>query len=313
MRMTRAKISAVFDRFFEKHGLKAFLFVVVSVITITVMWPSIFITIRSGEAGVLFKRITGTDTENVYSEGLHLIWPWDRMYVYNVRLQTVLEEFEVLTKNGALLNLKVAIRYKPDYRTLTTLHKLVGPDFLNQIVLPETEAILRHYIGQYEPAEIYTTKPGLIDKIVLNALENSEQRYVIIDDVLLKSVGLPESLRDSIDAKLVFEQKSLTYQYRLALEKEEAQRKRIEAEGIRDYNRLVSETLSEDLIRWQGVQATKELALSPNSKTVIIGGGQGGLPVILGGADASSPSTTSPAGAPELPAVPATTTPRAVK
>ncbi len=275
--------------FFSRNQLAIFLSVTLAAISFLVLIPYVVVTVQSGELGVLFHRFAGTEMKRTYPEGLHLIFPWDKMYVYNVRVQKVRKNIQVLAKNGLPIDLIIVVRYRPDFRTLTKLHRLVGPQYLDLVVLPEVFAVLRRYIGLYDPVDVYTTKHGLLDQVLLNSLEQTEQRYVIVDDVLIESVILPETIRTSIEKKLVFEQEKLAYVHRLELETSEAERKRIEARGIRDYHKTVQETLSEDLIRWQGVQATRDLATSTNAKTVIIGGGRDGLPVILGNVDAPTP------------------------
>jgi regulator of protease activity HflC (stomatin/prohibitin superfamily) len=250
-------------------------------IAATILASRIVVTIRSGEAGVLFRRFTGTETTHIYGEGLHLIFPWDIMYVYNIRLQTEERDFTVLTSSGLPIDLKVAIRYQADIRLLTQLHVNVGPRYLQKIVLPEVEAVLRHFAGQYSPEEIYTTKRGLLDAISVNSITATEQRFVNIDDVLIKTVILPQPVAEAIEKKQVYEQQEKQFVYRLAIERQEAERKRIEATGIRDFQRTIKETLDEQQLRWQGIQATRELATSANAKTVVIGSGAGGLPIIL--------------------------------
>jgi regulator of protease activity HflC (stomatin/prohibitin superfamily) len=137
--------------------------------------------------------------------------------------------------------------------------------------------------------EIYTTQQGVMEDIVLRALEEAGQKYIAIDTVLIRKVTLPKPIQEAVEAKLKFEQQDESYEFRLTLERKEASRKRIEAEGIRDYQRIISETLNDQLVRWQGVLATRELAESNNAKIVVIGAGESGLPVILGGMDKGGP------------------------
>ncbi|OAD21035.1 Membrane protease subunit stomatin/prohibitin-like protein, partial [Candidatus Thiomargarita nelsonii] len=115
-------------------------------------WNRIVITINSGEAGVLYQRLFGgTVTDFVYDEGIHLVLPWDTMYIYNVRIQTKLHDFEVLTNRGLPITLTLAIRYRPEYETVGLLHQQVGPDYVNTIIVPQIESELRKQIGHYNP------------------------------------------------------------------------------------------------------------------------------------------------------------------
>jgi regulator of protease activity HflC (stomatin/prohibitin superfamily) len=265
----------------RRNGTYFLIALLILTIVFLLLASRMVLTIRSGEAGVLFRRFTGTETTRIYTEGLHVIFPWDIMYVYNTRLQTQERNFRTLTNTGLPLDLQVAIRYQPDIRLLAQLHTTVGPDYLNRVVIPEVEAVLRRFVGQYSPEEIYTTKRGLLDAIMINSITAAEQRFVNIDDVLIKMVTLPKPVADAIEKKQVYEQQEKEYVFRLAIERQEAERKRIEATGVRDFQRTIKETLDEQQLRWQGIQATRELATSPNAKTVVIGSGANGLPLIL--------------------------------
>lgn len=252
-------------------------------LVIVVLWPHIFILVRSGEAGVMYKTFTsGTETDRIYPEGLHIVQPLNKMYIYNVRVQVIFHEFEVLTSSGLPIKLSLAVRYQPIYDLLGLLHQGVGPDYPNKIILPQIESVLRRNIGKYSPEDIYTNKEGVLSKIISLALEEVGRKYVKVDDIIIRSVELPESVRKSIETKIISEQTFLAYSYKIKTEEQEAKRKRIEAMGIEEYQKIITPTLSDKLIQWQGVQATLELAKSNNSKVVVIGSGKNGLPIILG-------------------------------
>ena len=242
------------------------------------------ITIQSGEAGVMYRRFFGgTVTDHPYPEGIYLIPPWDRLYVYNVRNQIVSHDFNALSKRGLPLKISLTIRYRPDYDLLGVLQKEVGPDYVNRIVVPEVEATIRAIIGRYHADEIYTTQRGVVERIVNESLEQSSQRYVHTDDVLITRVQLPLPVQKAIETKLIEDQKMKTYEFILQRESKEAERKRIEAKGIEDYQAIISRSLSDAILTEKGIRATRELATSKNSKIVMVGGGKLGLPLILGG------------------------------
>lgn len=249
-------------------------------------WSSVIITIHSGEAGVIYRRfLGGTIVDYVYPEGIYFIPPWDKMYVYNIRIQTLLHDFEVLSNGGLHIELKLAIRFRPEKEVLGLLHQQVGPDYVNTIIIPEIESVVREEISKLTPDQIYQFKVGMgswIGQVVVNALEKAGHKFVTIDDVIVRDIKLPEPIRQAIEDKLVEEQKFAAYKFKLLAETQELKRKRIEAEGIRNYNEIISKNLDEKLIKWQGVRATMELAKSDNSKIIIIGAGKEGLPVILG-------------------------------
>jgi len=247
-------------------------------------WGRIVITINSGEGGVLYKRLfVGTVTDYVYPERVHLIWPWDTMHIYNVRIQTRLHEFTVLTNKGLPIQLSLAIRFRPEYEMLGVLHQQVGPDYVEKIIVPQIESVLRKNIGKLDPEQVYTNEDGVLTKIIRLAIEEAGRKYVYIDDIIIRHVEMPPLVKKAIEGKLVEEQRYQKYVHLLLREREEAKRKKIEAEGIREYQKIIAETLDEDLLQWQGIQATLELSKSDNTKVVIIGSGENGLPIILGG------------------------------
>ncbi len=270
------------QRRFRHHTIAALLSLALLMGAI-LLWNRMVISVKSGEAGVLYSFFTGTNQSNIYGEGVHLILPWNTMYIYNVRFQTREQTYTLLTHGGLPVTLQVAVRYRPDIRMLPLLHVSVGPNYLEKIVFPETEAALRRAVGQYGPEEVYTSHRGFLESVVVSSLSKIENRYVIIDDVLVKSVDLPETVRAAIERKLTLNEEEKAFEYRLSIEKKEAERKRIEAQGIQTYQLIIAKSLTSDLLRWQGIQATRDLATSPNAKTVVIGAGKDGLPIILGG------------------------------
>lgn len=250
---------------------------------VALLWNRIVIPIHSGQAGILYHYFTGTNMSKVYGEGVHIILPFDRMYIYNIRWQTKERQYSLLSKDGLPIKLSVAIRYRPDLRMLPLLHVTVGPDYVNTVVFPETEAVLRRAVGNYAADEVYTSDRGFLESIVVSSLTNVENRYITIDDVLVRSVSLPKKISDAIENKLVLREQQKAYAFRIRIAQLEANRKKIEAKGIQDYQDIIKKSLTADLLRWQGIQATEKLATSPNAKTVVIGAGKDGLPLILGG------------------------------
>lgn len=251
-------------------------------IVLVYFWQSIFITIHAGEAGVLYRRFGGgTVVDRVYPEGFHVIFPVNIMTIYNVRFQTVAHQMEVLSSKGLKITLSMSIRYRPERQVLGVLHQEVGPDYLNRIIIPEVEAKIRAILGQYDAEEIYTSKRGVVQEVVNESLAQVSQRFVTVDNVMITNIELPVRIREAIESKLEQQQVAQAYVFRLAREEKEAERKRIEAGGINEYNRIVDLSLNERLLRWKGVEATLELSKSPNSKVIIIGSGKDGLPVIL--------------------------------
>ena len=252
------------------------------ILAIILLWSRILVVIKPGEAGVLYRMLTtGTVIDHVYAEGLHIVMPFNTMYKYDTRVQITLHELDALTSSGLPIKLSLAVRYQVTYDLLGILHQQVGPDYPNKIILPQIESVLRRNIGQYTPEDIYTNRAGVLSKIISLALEEVGRRFIQVDDIIIRSVQLPEVVQKSIETKLVNEQQFLAYKFRNKMEAEEATRKGIEAAGIAAYQKTISTTLNDKLVQWQGIQATLELAKSPNSKVIVIGAGKAGLPIIL--------------------------------
>jgi regulator of protease activity HflC (stomatin/prohibitin superfamily) len=274
-------IYRAFRKTVRKKTLPVLLLLCLLLLLAFYFWPRIFITVLPGEAAVKWLRFAGgTQTNQVYSEGMHYIFPWDKMYIYNVRVQQTAHDFDVLTVNGLRVHLSISIRYRPEYDVLGLLHKEVGVDYVNKLVIPEIESVLRIIIGQITADEVYATKTPVIEKAVSDGIEQVAQRYVKIDDVIIKKVQLPATVAEAIQYKMQQKHLAEAYEFKLLRERKEAERKRIEAGGIRDYNDIIDMSLSETILHWKGILATLDLAASNNAKVVVIGNSETGLPII---------------------------------
>ncbi|MEO5332751.1 MAG: prohibitin family protein [Magnetococcus sp. YQC-5] len=245
------------------------------------IWPHIFITIHAGEAGVLYRRFAGgTVLDRVYAEGFWMIFPWNVMTIYDIRVQAIKHDFTVLSADGLPIHLMLLIRFQPEYDTLAVLHQRVGPDYVAKIVVPTVESVIRKSIGRFRQDEIYQTKKGILASIVLLAIQEAGRKYVHMDDVIIRTIELPASIQQAIENKLVYEQELASYEFRLRKEAQEKSRKEIEAQGIQTYQKIIAQSLDENILHWHGIEATKALANSANAKVVVIGSGKSGLPLI---------------------------------
>lgn len=257
--------------------------VVLFLLLLAAIYPAVVRVVPAGAAGVIYKPLRGgTVTDRIFGEGVHVKYPWDTLYVYNTRIQTILHDFTVLTNKGLPVTLRLAIRFHPEREMIGRLHKQVGPNYAETIIVYQIESVLRKRLGKEDPEDIYTNRSGTLTDVFENAIEEVGQRYVRITDVIIREIVLPSQVVAAIEEKLVHQQKLEAYEFRLETQAREAERMRIEAAGIRDYQATINETLSKDLIVWQGVNATVELAQSDNAKIVVVGSGDKGLPVILG-------------------------------
>ena len=242
------------------------------------------VRIGSGHQGVLFKLFGGTQSD-FFGEGIHRVWPWDTMYVYDVRVQDGPERLSILASNGLSVGLDLSIRFRPNAADLPALHQTIGPNYYAKIIKPTTRSEVRKIVGQFTPEEIYSTKRQEVETSITNGIIGAlADKFVDVETILIRNVELPEKLRIAISEKLEEEQRAEKMVFTLDRERQEAQRKAIEAAGIAEFQKIVSQGLTADLLRWKGIEATESLSRSDNAKVVVIGsGGSGGLPLILGG------------------------------
>jgi regulator of protease activity HflC (stomatin/prohibitin superfamily) len=256
------------------------------------------VNIQSGHAGVYFSLLFGgTDTKAIRGEGFQLKFPWDTIFDYDIRLHQVPFEYYVVTGDGLQLSISVSVRCRPLRNRLAFLQKEIGPDYIEKIVVPQVQLALRTVAGTFSGEKLYSTSRGILEEALDRAIETLTAKYILLDRILITSVNIPDNLQRAIQAKLTQQQNVIQYDYVLAIAKKEAERKRIEAEGVRDFQRIVTPGISQNFLRWKGIEATLDLARSANTKVIVIGA-QSGLPLIL---DTSSALTsTNPAqGAPQ--------------
>ena len=250
-----------------------------------ILTSSTFLTIDAGERGVLFRPFsTGLDKENIYQPGFHVVAPWNSMYVYDVRETQLEEEMEVLSSNGLNIKVDVTVRVHPTYSKIGDLHENFGREYLNSLVRPEVRSAVRKVIGRFEPEELYSSKREEVQAMITEDIDaNLTKNFVTLRATLIRDIALPDRVVSAIEEKIQAEQGALKYQYILQQESKEAERKIIEAQGKAESNRILNASLTTNILKDKGIEATMKLAESPNSKTIVIGSGEGGLPLILGG------------------------------
>jgi regulator of protease activity HflC (stomatin/prohibitin superfamily) len=254
----------------------------VALFIIVVLWPSVAISIRPGEVGVLYSRLFGgTVRDRIYDEGIHFILPWNTMYIYDARVREESTEIKVLSREGLAIDVSASIRYRIIRNEVTDLHVNYGPIYERVLIRPVFFSSIREAIGQYSPEELYSTAPEEIqEKALIEAVHELGRLPVQVEAILFKWVRLPDGLSTSIETKLVEEQEVLRYQFILERTYKEALRRVIEGEGIRLYQEAINAGMTENFLRFKGIEATAELAASANSKIIVVGG-KDGLPLIL--------------------------------
>ncbi len=243
------------------------------------------IVIGSGEAGVLYKTLgDGVVTDKPpMGEGFHFVAPWNKVYIYEVRRQEIFEKMKVLSSNGLDIQLDASAWYMPNYDELGNLHQKIGENYLQRILLPTIRSAARSVVGRYTPEQLYSSKRDAIQQEIYEETKKIvEEQYIVLDEVLVRDVTLPPTIKDAIERKLKQEQESLEYEFRLVTAEKEAERQRIEAQGKADANRILSASLTDKILQDKGIEATLKLSQSPNAKVVVVGSGDDGLPLILG-------------------------------
>ncbi len=258
---------------------------VIILIVLLLFGNKMFMIIDAGERGVVFRPYTsGLDRQNTFGEGFHVVAPWNTMYVYNVREQQREETMDVLDKNGLYINMDVTVRFNPLFDKIPFLHERFGINYVNVLVIPEVRSSVRQVAGRYTAEEIYSTKRSEVEGAIIEETRKTlSENFIDMRALLIRSINLPAQIKEAIENKLKQEQEALAYEFRLSREKSEAERKRIEAQGVSDYNRIISASLTENILKQRGIEATLELSQSANAKVVVVGSGKDGLPLILGG------------------------------
>lgn len=268
---------------FPANGKRILTFVILGILAIILFWKS-SVTIGAGEAGVLFKTFgDGVEKDRPYTEGFHLIAPWNKMIKMEVRQQQVMEKMAVLSSNGLEISVDVSVWHQPIFTKLPSLYQEKGVDYIERVVRPAIRSATRSVIGRYTPEEIYSSKRDVIqEEINIETKKILDKQYVQLNDVLVRDIMLPPTIKTAIENKLKQEQESLEYEFKLEKAKKEAERQRIDAEGKAKANEILSASLTDKILKEKGIEATLELAKSPNAKVVVVGSGKDGLPIILG-------------------------------
>ena len=269
--------------FVRRHALSLISLGLLVCLIVVFFFDQIVISIHPGELGVLWRRLgAGTVIDTVYREGMHVILPINKMYIYTIRKQQFTESIDVLTLDGLTVRVKYTARYFLDKDTLPLLHQRVGPDYVNVVVRPDVRSVIRALFGQYKPEEMYTSQKAIQLRVSEQAKVRLAARFVTLDDVPIESITLPTRISEAIESKMVQQQREAEYVYRISIAQKEAERLRIESAGMQLYNDTMNRSLTPSVLQWHTIQVTGEFARSPNAKTVVLGAGTSGLSLILG-------------------------------
>ncbi|MBZ5681388.1 MAG: prohibitin family protein [Acidobacteriia bacterium] len=254
-------------------GVAAFVLVILLFNSVT--------TVKTGHVGVLtfFNKVTG----ETLGEGIHLINPLKANHEMSIQTQTLKESASVPSSEGLMISLDTSLIYHLNPDRAAELYQRTGADYEDKVIDPNLRSAIREATASHSANALYTGERETVAKQIYDQVTTQlNQRGLIVESVLLRDIQLPATLKAAIEAKQQAEQESLAMNFRLQKETQEAQRKRIEAAGVRDFQQIVAQGITPSLLEWKGIEATENLAKSPNSKIVVIGNSKNGLPLILG-------------------------------
>jgi regulator of protease activity HflC (stomatin/prohibitin superfamily) len=238
-------------------------------------------TVGSGHGGIGFDSFGSGTLREQFGEGLHILRPGKSLITYDLRVQEMKEELSVLSNNGLDIRVDASVRYRAEPSKLFELHTQTGPRYSEILVGPIVRSEARKVFGRYAPEEIYSTKREQIEKEIYDEVLRALQgKHVVVEAILVRDVTLPQSIREAIADKLAEEQRSQKMRFTLEKERQEADRKQIEAEGIAKYQGIVRQGLTEEYLRFKGIEATERLSQSQNAKIIVVGSPQSGLPLV---------------------------------
>lgn len=237
--------------------------------------------IGTGNVGVLtlFGRVTG----ETLPEGIHVINPLKTVNEMSIRSQSVKESASVPSSEGLMMSLDTSLIYHLNPERAAEVFQKLGPTYEDVVIEPSLRSAIREATASHSANALYSGERDLVAKQIFDSLNSQlTARGMIIENILLRDIQLPATLKQSIELKQQAEQEALAMNFRLQKETQEAQRKRIEAQGVRDFQQIVAQGITPSLLEWKGIEATENLAKSTNAKVVVIGNSKNGLPLILG-------------------------------
>jgi len=254
------------------------------IVLIILLWANPLTVIPAGHVGV--KDFFGSVSSDVLTPGINLVFPFTRVVKMSVQTQELKETAEVPSKEGLTMDLEGSLLFRLDPTKAAEVYKRVGTNYAEIVVIPQIRSAIREVTASYDAKALYSSEREQIARETFELFQRMSQgRGIIAESVLLRKIGLPPVVASAIQEKLKREQEAEQMKFVLQKEQQEAERKRIEAQGIADFQRIVASGISAQLLEWKGIEATEKLALSPNTKIVVVGNPKSGLPIILGGVE----------------------------
>ena len=262
----------------SKFGIIGVLVAILIVLTVA----SPFTVIPAGHVGV--KDFFGRVSSSTLPPGVGIVIPFTKVVKMTVQTQEIMEQADTPSREGLIINLEVSLLYRLDPDKAADIYKKVGRNYAQVVVEPQLRSAIREITASYDAKSLYSSERNKIAQEIQSMfVQLTTERGIITDQVLLRKIGLPATVANAIQEKLKREQEAEQMKFVLQKEQQEAERKRIEAQGVADFQRIVAQGISSQLLEWKGIEATEKLANSPNSKIVVIGNPKSGLPIILSG------------------------------
>jgi prohibitin 1 len=254
--------------------------IILVVIVLGILLLNSVTSITTGHVGIvtMFGRVTG----RAMGEGIHLVNPLARVTELSIKTQEVKEHASVPSREGLVMGLETSVLYHLDPAHAAEVYQTIGSNYAEVVLIPNFRSAIRGVTASNLASSLYSDARETIARDILAHLQAQVQpRGIVIENVLLRDLQLPQTLKQAIEAKQQAQQEAQRMEFVLAREKQEAERKRVEAQGIKDFQNVVTEGISDKLLEWKGIEATVELARSQNAKVVVVGAGKGGLPLIF--------------------------------
>lgn len=263
-------------------GHRTRVLLVIAGVVLLLLLGSPITVIPAGHVGV--KDFFGNVSSTILQPGVRFVVPFTRVVKMSTKTQELKETAEVPSKEGLTMDLEGSLLFRLEPSKAPEIYRTIGPNYVEIAVVPQVRSAIREITASYEAKALYSAER---DKIAHETFElfskMSRDRGIITEAILLRKIGLPAIVANAIQEKLRREQEAEQMKFVLQKEQQEAERKRIEAQGVADFQRIVASGISQQLLEWKGIEATEKLALSQNSKVIVIGNTKTGLPIILGG------------------------------
>jgi len=255
------------------------------------LFSSMFKQIDAGRVGV--QSLYGNVENDILSSGLHVINPLLDVTEFDIQTQNYTmsavhsegaqegdDAIRVLSNDGLEVVIDLTVLYRISPESAPKIFKQIGVNYTDKIVRPVTRTRIRDNAVYYDAVALYSTKRNEFQQRIFTSIENDfKSRGLILEQLLIRNINLPASVKTTIESKINAEQEAQKMQFVLQKEKQEAERKRVEAQGIADYQRIISMGLTDKQLQYEQIKAQKELAASPNTKIIFMG--KGSAPVIL--------------------------------